>query len=214
MYLQVTTRAQEVVVCRIFLFSRVNYNEWFAYLLYFHYKDFTYVFKLYVYISSLLLNCPNSTFWSMFQIANSFNGTKSSEVPNLNIELIKLQSHYSDVIMGAMSSQITSLTVVYTTVYSDVDQRKHQRSAPLAFVWGIHRWPVNSSQKMVNNTENVSICWRHHEALLYWAFPRVNVTRPDWWLYNIGKGNGLVTSGSNPLPKPSLTLTHVNKGRH
>ena len=91
MCLQVTTRAQEVVVCRIFLFSRVNYNEWFAYLLYFHYKDFTYVFKLYVYISSLLLKCPNSTFWSMFQIANSFYGTKSSEVPNLNIELINIQ---------------------------------------------------------------------------------------------------------------------------
>ena len=79
--------------------------------------------------------------------------------------------------MGAMSSQITSLTVVYTTVYSDEDQRKHQRSAPLAFVWGIHRWPVNSSQKMVNNAENVSICWRHHEALLYWTFPRVNLTK-------------------------------------
>ena len=38
-----------------------------------------------------------------------------------------------------MASQITSLTVVYSTVYSDADQRKHQRSAPLAFVWGIHR---------------------------------------------------------------------------
>ena len=38
-----------------------------------------------------------------------------------------------------MASQITSLTVVYSTVYSDADQRKHQSSAPLAFVWGIHR---------------------------------------------------------------------------
>ena len=38
-----------------------------------------------------------------------------------------------------MASQITSLTVVYSTVYSDADQRKHQSSASLAFVWGIHR---------------------------------------------------------------------------
>ena len=47
--------------------------------------------------------------------------------------------HYIDVIMTTMASQITSLTVVYSTVYSDADQRKHQSSASLAFVWGIHR---------------------------------------------------------------------------
>ena len=47
--------------------------------------------------------------------------------------------HYIDVIMTTMASQITSLTVVYSTAYSDADQRKHQSSASLAFVWGIHR---------------------------------------------------------------------------
>ena len=46
--------------------------------------------------------------------------------------------------MGAMVSQITSLTIVHSTVYSGAHQRKHQSSASLAFVWGIHRWPVNS----------------------------------------------------------------------
>ena len=56
-------------------------------------------------------------------------------------------SHYDDVIMGAIASLITSLTIVYSTVYSDADQRKHQSSASLAFVWGIHRGPVNSSHK-------------------------------------------------------------------
>ena len=44
--------------------------------------------------------------------------------------------HYGDVTMGAMASQITSLTIVYSTVYSDADQRKHQSSASLAFVCG------------------------------------------------------------------------------
>ena len=47
--------------------------------------------------------------------------------------------HYNDVIMTTMASQITSLMVVYSTVYSDADQRKHQSSATLAFAWGIHR---------------------------------------------------------------------------
>ena len=49
--------------------------------------------------------------------------------------------------MGAMASQITSLAIVYSTVYSDADQRKHQSSAALAFMRGIHRWSVNSSHK-------------------------------------------------------------------
>ena len=55
--------------------------------------------------------------------------------------------HYNDVIMGSMASQITSLTIVYSTVYSGADQSKHQSSASLAFVWEIHRGPVNSLHK-------------------------------------------------------------------
>ena len=49
--------------------------------------------------------------------------------------------------MSAMASQITSLTIVYLTVYSGADQRKHKSSWSLAFVRGIHRWPVNSPHK-------------------------------------------------------------------
>ena len=53
----------------------------------------------------------------------------------------------NDAIMTAMASQITSLTIVSSTVYSGADQRKYQSSELLAFVWGIHRWPVNSPHK-------------------------------------------------------------------
>ena len=49
--------------------------------------------------------------------------------------------------MGAMASQITSLAIVYSTLYSDADQRKHGSSASLAFVRGIHWGPVNSPHK-------------------------------------------------------------------
>ena len=55
--------------------------------------------------------------------------------------------HYNDVIMSTIASQIISLAIVYSTVYSDANQRKHQSSAPLAFVRGIHRGPVNSPHK-------------------------------------------------------------------
>ena len=55
--------------------------------------------------------------------------------------------HYTDVIMGAMAYQITSLTIVYSTVYSGADERKHQSPAPLAFVQEIQRGPVKSPHK-------------------------------------------------------------------
>ena len=77
----------------------------------------------------------------------------------LNYELNEGTSyHYSDVIMDAIASQITSLTIVYSTLYSGADQSKHQSSASLAFVWGIHR----TTAQMGSNAENVSIWWRHH----------------------------------------------------
>ena len=55
--------------------------------------------------------------------------------------------HYNNVIMGQKASQVTSLTIDYSTVHLGTDQRKHQNSASLAFVWGIHRRPVNSPHK-------------------------------------------------------------------
>ena len=49
--------------------------------------------------------------------------------------------------MGPIASLITSPMSVYSTVHPGTDQRKHQSSASLAFVRGIHRRPVNSSHK-------------------------------------------------------------------
>ena len=82
-------------------------------------------------------------------------------------------THYGHIIMGTVASQITSLTIVYSTVYSDGDQRKHQSSALLAFVWGIHRRPVNSphiwpvTRKMFPFDDVIMQC--------------VIFIRPVWW---------------------------------
>ena len=73
--------------------------------------------------------------------------------------------------MRAMASQIPSLTIVYSTVYLDADQRKHQSSASLAFVRGIHLSPVNSPYKRASNVENVSIWWRHHGSRITMSIP-------------------------------------------
>ena len=56
--------------------------------------------------------------------------------------------HYDDVIMSAIASQITSLTIVYSIVYSDADQWNRQSSTSLVFVWEIHQGPVNFPHKL------------------------------------------------------------------
>ena len=63
--------------------------------------------------------------------------------------------HYSDVMMNTMESEITGVSIVYATVCSDVDQRKHASSASLAFMREFH-WLQRAS-----NAPNVSIWWRH-----------------------------------------------------
>ena len=75
-----------------------------------------------------------------------------------------IAKHYNDVIMSTTASQITSLTIVYSTVYSGADQRKHQSSASLAFVRGIHRWPMNSPHKrpVTRKMFPFDHWWPHH----------------------------------------------------
>ena len=60
---------------------------------------------------------------------------------------IDVPLHYNDVIMSTMASRITSFTIVYSSIYLGAGHIKHQSSATLAFVRGIHRWPVNSPHK-------------------------------------------------------------------
>ena len=76
-------------------------------------------------------------------IANTSPIYNTSDIGHREFQL----RHYSGVIIGTMASQITSLTTVYSTVYSGADQRKYQSSASMAFVRGIHRSPVNSPHK-------------------------------------------------------------------
>ena len=82
--------------------------------------------------------------------------------------------HSTDVIMSLMASQITSLTIVYSPVYSGTDQRKHQSSASLVFVRGIHRESVNSPHKRPVTRkmfpfDDVIMCYQYNRHMLYKA---------------------------------------------
>ena len=80
--------------------------------------------------------------------------------------------------MGAMVSQITNLTIVYSAVHSE-DERKHQSSASLGFVRRIHQWPVNSphvwpvTQKMLPFDDCIMKSYdigpRHNGTRLYYV---------------------------------------------
>ena len=96
-----------------------------------------------------------------------------------------------DVILSAMAYQITSLTIVWWTVYSDADQRKYQSTASLAFVRGTHRWPVNFPRKGRATgicfhlmTSSLSLCaisvWKSDRKCKYiFMFPIISSARHE-----------------------------------
>ena len=114
-------------------------------------------------------------------------------------EITLILLHYGDVIMVAIASQITSLTSVYSTVYSDADQRKHQSSTSLAFVRGIHRRPVNSPHKWPVTPK----MFPFDDVIMRW------ISEDD-----IGPGDRLLLSGSKSLPEPTLTKLYDAIWRH
>ena len=98
------------------------------------------------------------------------------------------------------------------TVCSGADQRKHQSSASLAFVRGIHRWPVNSPHKGPVRGENVSIWWRHHDivvvpALSSHAALEVVVTRQTSGATRAlgGTARWLQLQPSSAWPRPTVS---------
>ena len=102
--------------------------------------------KLVHHLDSLAQDCSNS-------IANALELLQSCTEPSSIHHTYQSKvagcwnTHYGDVIMTTIASQITSLTIVYPSFYWGADQSKHQSSTSLAFVWGIHRGPVNSLHK-------------------------------------------------------------------
>ena len=84
--------------------------------------------------------------WQILEL-NTLVASFSSQYNALLLGFQQMKSHYSDVTVSTMASQIIGVSIVCSTVGPGADQRKHQCSASLAFVRGIHRWPVNSPHK-------------------------------------------------------------------
>ena len=91
------------------------------------------------FIDEIIFQHKNTATIKVSQLSHSHPNKEVVWSCNARALMERQMTHYVDVIMTTMASQITSLTVVYSTAYSDADQRKHQSSASLAFVWGLHR---------------------------------------------------------------------------
>ena len=126
--------------------------------------------------------------------------------------------------MGVMASQITSLMIVYSTVYSDTDQRKHQSSALLVFVREIYRGAGEFPAQMASNVENVSISWHHHGLVACLVSDQIlyknnfgenfatGCTRTVWYKTNFGSQNfGLQIWFCTRLQKLSQWCSHWEK---
>ena len=92
---------------------------------------------------------------------------------------VHVQIHCSNVTMGTMASPITSLAIVYSTFYSGTDQRKHQSSAPLAFVREIRRSPVNSPHKWLVTCK----CGNKYKYLTFPRYLEGNGNPSPWMAY-------------------------------
>ena len=102
-------------------------------------------------ISSIMHGTPQFDQFHQFKIGQDWR-IERRKIPRLPGSLDHYSApHSSDVIMSAMAFQITGVLIVYSTVCSGEDQRKHQNSASLVCVREIHRWPVNSPQSPVNS---------------------------------------------------------------
>ena len=74
--------------------------------------------------------------------------------------------HYNDVIMSAMASQITSLAIVYSTVYSRHRSKQTSKLRVTGLCMGNSPVTGEFPAQMASNAENVSIWWRHHDTYI------------------------------------------------
>ena len=96
-------------------------------------------------------------------------------VPSCQIQTAQWFHHYDDVIMTMLASQITSLTVVYSIVYSGVNQRKTSKLRVTGLCAGNSPGTGEFPAQMASYAENASIWWRHHVLILQFELWMKNV---------------------------------------
>ena len=102
--------------------------------------------------------------------------------------------------MTTIASQITSLTIVYSTVYSGAHQWKHQSSASLAFVRGIHRGTVNSPHKWPETRK----MFPFDDVIMQWRDPE------EW----VNASHDYTRTSNIATAKRSINIMYISYGIH
>ena len=136
-----------------------------------------------------------------------------------------VSEHYSDVIMSAMASQ-SNVSIGCSAVCSGADQRKHQSSAALVFVMGIHRWSVGSPYMYIGPVtrkmfpfDDVIMRDRTIRIRIFCVFRNESITISSWILFRcIPLGhcmcylyNSTLNSAVNPWPLQTWDCILTNK---
>ena len=126
---------------------------------------------------------------------------------NVRLPVIWLSSvenvHYGDVIMGAIATQITNLTVVYSIVYSDADQGKHQSSASLDFVWGNVQWRGKCFHLMTSSC----ILEYNQRYFTYYCWFLVHMLYP---MYLMKESTDFTNPTMRMFHTPQCTIQNIN----
>ena len=86
------------------------------------------------------------------------------------------QLHYSDVIMTMMASQITSISIAYSTVFSGADKKKTPKLRATGLCEGYSLVTREFSAQRASNVEKVSIWWRHDDLVQNCGNPIANIS--------------------------------------
>ena len=110
--------------------------------------------------------------------------------------------------MTTIASQITSITFVYSTVYWDADQRKHQSSASVAFVWGIHRdrWIPRTKGQLRGKFFHLMTSSCSMLECTWWEYSHRPLYQSEWELCTHTKQTKTVISHTRCLWKSNMRL--------
>ena len=162
-------------------------------------------------LTSSSSHSDNAVCWSWFWWDLSIATARYAHV-NVNFAF-----HCYDVIMSAMASQITSPAIIYSSVYSGADQRKHQSSVSLGFVRGIRRWPVNSPHKGPVTRNFFPFDEAIMSILIMWFWSSHKLINSSMWKTKAARDCDIRSPGSNikfPSHFPNQALGQIVRGIH
>ena len=129
----------------------------------------------------------------------SIRGFSCLDCPSYKGAMMPTRIHYSGVIIGAMTSQIASLTIVYSAVYSGADQIKTSKLCVTGLCEGNSPVTGEFPAQRSSNEENFSIWWLHHVYSIFTVNYQLIVSGMLHTLFSWSTHGGIHTGNAKSL---------------